>query len=208
MPDSVEISYIEPSASSTCELLSEMLEVALTSNNISREEANILLSGIILDTKQFTRNTGTRTFGAAQYLQGAGANPTDVYDMFKTSPEDLAKESRFHTAITVYKNDIAISACDGETDESYRVVASKAADKMLTLKNVSAAFTMVKIGEQIHISGRSNGKVNVQAILEKLHGGGHFDVAGAQVKSDSISAVLDTLKESIDDYLDTMNSNN
>ena len=208
MPDSVEISYIEPSASSTCELLSEMLEVALTSNNISREEANILLSGIILDTKQFTRNTGTRTFGAAQYLQGAGANPTDVYDMFKTSPEDLAKESRFHTAITVYKNDIAISSCDGETDESYRVVASKAADKMLTLKNVSAAFTMVKIGEQIHISGRSNGKINVQAILEKLHGGGHFDVAGAQVKSDSINAVLDTLKESIDDYLDTINSNN
>ena len=208
MPDSVEISYIEPSASSTCELLSEMLEVALTSNNISREEANILLSGIILDTKQFTRNTGTRTFGAAQYLQGAGANPTDVYDMFKTSPEDLAKESRFHTAITVYKNDIAISSCDGETDESYRIVASKAADKMLTLKNVNAAFTMVKIGEQIHISGRSNGKINVQAILEKLHGGGHFDVAGAQVKSDSVTAVLDTLKESIDDYLDTINVNN
>ena len=208
MPETVEISYIEPSASSTCELLSEMLDVALTSNNLSKEEANILLSGIILDTKQFTRNTGTRTFGAAQYLQGAGANPSDVYDMFKTSPEDLAKESRFHTEITVYKNDIAISSCDGETDESYRVVASKAADKMLTLKNVNAAFTMVKIGEQIHISGRSNGKINVQAILEKLHGGGHFDVAGAQVKSDSVSAVLDTLKESIDDYLDAINANN
>lgn len=208
MPQSVEISYIEPSASSTCELVSEMLEVALISNNISREEANILLSGIILDTKQFTRNTGTRTFGAAQYLRGAGANPSDVYDMFKTSPEDLAKESRFHTEITVYKNDIAISSCDGETDESYRIVASKAADKMLTLKNVNAAFAMVKIGEQIHISGRSNGKINVQAILEKLHGGGHFDVAGAQVKSDSITSVLTTLKESIDDYLDTINDNN
>ncbi len=208
MPSSVEISYIEPSASSTCELLCEMLEVALTSNNISREEANILLSGIILDTKQFTRNTGTRTFGAAQYLRGVGANPTDVYDMFKTSPDDLAKESRFHTEITVYKNDIAISCCDGETDDSYRIVASKAADKMLTLKNVSAAFAMVRIGEQIHISGRSNGKINVQSILEKLHGGGHFDVAGAQVKSESVSEVLDTLKKSIDDYLDAANDNN
>lgn len=208
MPQSVEISYIEPSASSTCELISEMLEVALASNSLSKEEANIILSGIILDTKQFTRNTGTRTFGAAQYLQGAGANPSDVYDMFKTSPEDLAKESRFHTEITVYKNDIAISSCDGETDESFRIVASKAADKMLTLKNVNAAFAMVKIGEQIHISGRSNGKINVQAILEKLHGGGHFDVAGAQVKSDSITTVLETLKESIDDYLDTINNNN
>lgn len=208
MPDTVQISYIEPSASSTCELVSEMLEVALISNNVSREEANILLAGILLDTKQFTRNTGTRTFGAAQYLQGAGANPSEVYDMFKTSPEDLAKESRFHTEITVYKNDIAISCCDGETDDSYRIVASKAADKMLTLKNVNAAFTMVKIGEQIHISGRSNGKINVQAILEKLHGGGHFDVAGAQVKSDSIIAVLETLKESIDDYLNDSNNNN
>lgn len=208
MPETVEISYIEPSASSTCELISEMLDVALTSNSLSREEANIILSGIILDTKQFTRNTGTRTFGAAQYLQGAGATPSDVYDMFKTSPEDLAKESRFHTEITVYKNDIAISACDGETDESFRIVASKAADKMLTLKNVNAAFAMVKIGEQIHISGRSNGKINVQAILEKLHGGGHFDVAGAQVKSDSITSVLETLKESIDDYLDATSDNN
>lgn len=208
MPETVEISYIEPSASSTCELISEMLEVALISNSVSREEANILLSGIILDTKQFTRNTGTRTFGAAQYLQGAGANPSDVYDMFKTSPEDLAKESRFHTEITVYKGNIAISSCEGETDESFRIVASKAADKMLTLKDVDAAFAMVKIGEQIHISGRSNGKINVQAILEKLHGGGHFDVAGAQVKSESILAVLDTLKESIDAYLETLKENN
>ncbi|MBQ9070258.1 MAG: DHH family phosphoesterase [Clostridia bacterium] len=207
MPESVDISYIEPSASSTCELLAEMLEVAVLSQNIKKEEADLLLSGILLDTKQFTRNTGTRTFGAAQYLQGAGASPTDVYDLFKTSPDDLAKESRFHTSITVYRNNIAISCCDGDTDDSYRIVASKAADKMLTLKDVSAAFTMVKIGEQIHISGRSNGTVNVQAILEKLHGGGHFDVAGAQIKSDSVTSVLDTLKASIDDYLD-QNENN
>ena len=207
MPSSVEISYIEPSASSTCELMSEMLEVAVLSQNIAKEEADILLAGILLDTKQFTRNTGTRTFGAAQYLQGAGASPTDVYDLFKTSPDDLAKESRFHTSITVYRDNIAIACCDGETDESYRIVASKAADKMLTLKDVNAAFSIVRIGEQIHISGRSNGTVNVQAILEKLHGGGHFDVAGAQIKSESIIFVLNTLKTSIDDYLDRTDIN-
>ena len=207
MPESVEISYIEPSASSTCELIAEMLEVAVISQNILKEEADILLSGILLDTKQFTRNTGTRTFGAAQYLQGAGANPSDVYDLFKTSPLELAKEARFHTSITVYRDNIAISCCDGDTDESYRIIASKAADKMLTLKEVSAAFTMVKIGEQIHISGRSNGKVNVQAILEKLHGGGHFDVAGAQIKSDSVTEVLSTLKASIDDYFEQIENN-
>ena len=201
MPESVLLSYIEPSASSTCELISEMLELSSMSGSLSKEEADLLLSGILLDTKQFTRNTGTRTFGAAQYLRGVGANPTDVYNLFKASPDDLAKESRFHTSITVYRDNIAISSCEGETDDSYRIVASKAADKMLTLKDVEAAFALVKIGEQIHISGRSNGKVNVQIILEKLHGGGHFDIAGAQIKSDSIISVLNTLKGSIDDFL-------
>ena len=200
--DTVKLSYIEPSASSTCELVSEMLESAVSSQNLLKEEADILLSGILLDTKQFTRNTGTRTFGAAQYLRGAGANPTDVYNLFKAAPEDLSKEARFHTSIIMYKGQIALACCEGETDESYRVIASKAADKMLTLRGVSAAFTLVRIGEQIHISGRSAGKVNVQLILEKLRGGGHFDVAGAQVVSDSIVEVLETLKKSIDEYLE------
>jgi c-di-AMP phosphodiesterase-like protein len=161
----------------------------------------MLLAGILLDTKQFTRNTGTRTFGSAQYLRGAGASPQDVYDLFKTSSQDLSKEARFHTSITIYEGNIAISSCEGDTDESYRIIASKAADKMLTLKSIEAAFTLVRIGDQIHISGRSNGKINVQLILEKLNGGGHFDVAGAQVVSDSIQTVLETLKSSIDDYL-------
>ena len=207
MPETVRLSYIEPSASSTCELLAEMLEAVVVSNNILKEEADFLLAGILLDTKQFTRNTGTRTFAAAQYLRSAGASPSDVYDMFKTDAKDLAKEARFHTKITVYRDNIAISSCEGDTDETYRVIASKAADKMLTLKNVDAAFTLVSIGEQIHISGRSNGRINVQLILEKLKGGGHFDIAGAQIKSESITEVLDTLKESIDEYLNTNNEN-
>ena len=202
LSNNIKLSYIEPSASSTCELVSEMLESAVSSQNLLKEEADILLSGILLDTKQFTRNTGTRTFGAAQYLRGAGANPTDVYNLFKTAPEDLSKEARFHTSIMMYKDCIALACCEGDTDESYRVIASKAADKMLTLRGVYAAFTLVKIGEQIHISGRSGGKINVQLILEKLRGGGHFDVAGAQVVSDSIFEVLETLKKSINEYLD------
>ncbi len=200
--DTVKISYIEPSASSACELVTEMLESVVSSHNLLKEEADLILAGILLDTKQFTRNTGTRTFGAAQYLRGAGANPSDVYNLFKTAPEDLSKEARFHTSITVYRDNIAISCCEGETDETYRIVASKAADKMLTLQNVDAAFALVRVGEQIHISGRSNGKVNVQLILERLHGGGHFDVAGAQVVSNSVLDVLKTLKEAIDSYLE------
>ena len=202
MPESVKLSYLEPSASSSCEIVAEMLENAISSQNLIKEVADMLLAGILLDTKQFTRNTGTRTFGAAQYLRGAGASPTDVYNLFKTTADDLSKEARFHTSITIYKNNIAISACDGDTDESYRIIASKAADKMLTLRGIEAAFTLVRIGDQVHISGRSNGKINVQLILEKLHGGGHFDVAGAQVISESVIEVLETLKSSIDDYLE------
>ncbi len=198
----IKLAYIEPSASSACELVSEMLENAISSQNLLKEVADMLLAGVLLDTKQFTRNTGTRTFGVAQYLRGAGASPQDVYNLFKTAPTELSKEARFHTSITIYRANIAISCCDGDTDESYRIIASKAADKMLTLRGVEAAFTLVRIGEQIHISGRSNGRVNVQLILEKLNGGGHYDVAGAQVVSESIETVLSALKESIDDYLE------
>ena len=202
LSDVIKLSYIEPSASSTCELVTEMLESAISSQNLIKEESDMLLAGILLDTKQFTRNTGTRTFGAAQYLRGAGANPTDVYNLFKTVPEDLSKEARFHTSITMYRDSIAIASCDGETDDSYRIIASKAADKMLTLRGVEAAFALVRIGEQIHISARSAGKVNVQLILERMGGGGHFDVAGAQITSDSIHAVLAELRDSIDKQFD------
>ena len=198
----VTLNYIDPSASSTSELVTEMLESVVSSQNLLKAEADLLLAGILLDTKQFTRNTGTRTFGAAQYLRGAGADPSDVYDLFKAAPEDLSKEARFHTAITVYKENIAISCCEGEADESYHIIASKAADKMLTLKGVDAAFTLVKIGKRVHISGRSTGKVNVQLILERLNGGGHFDVAGAQVVAESVLDVLEELKKSIDIYLE------
>ncbi len=202
MPEVVKLSYIEPSASSACELVTEMLENAVSSQSLLKEAADMLLAGILLDTKQFTRNTGTRTFGAAQYLRGAGASPTSVYNLFKASADDLSKEARFHTSITTYHGNIAISACDGETDNSYRIIASKAADKMLTLRGIEASFALVRIGEQIHISGRSNGEINVQLILEKLGGGGHFDVAGAQVVSDTITSVLETLKASIDTYFE------
>ena len=200
LPDTVKIEYIVPNASSTCEIVTEMIESSVNSQCLLKEEADMLLSGILLDTKQFTRNTGTRTFAAAQYLQSAGANPTDVYNLFKTALDDLAKEARFHTDIVMYNHNVAIASCDGETDDTYRIIASKAADKMLTLKGVDAAFAIVRIGEFVHISGRSNGKINVQLILEKFNGGGHFEVAGAQVTGASVDEVIEKLRQSIDDY--------
>ena len=100
LPEKVKLSYIDPTASSTCELVGEMLENTISSQSLLKEEADVLLSGILLDTKQFTRNTGTRTISVAQYLRGAGADPGDVYSFFKTTTAELSKEARFHTAIT------------------------------------------------------------------------------------------------------------
>ena len=161
-----------------------------------------MLSGILLDTKRFSRSTGTRTFSVALYLRGEGANPGEANELFKTEVGDLIKEARFNSHVVIYRDQIALSVCDGEADSSYRVVAAKAADKLLGVRGVHASFAMVKIGEKIHISARSDGSINVQVILEQLHGGGHFDVAGAQVEGDSVQAVISKLKEAIDKFVD------
>ncbi len=200
LPDTVKVTYIEPTASSASELVSELLEYGINMLQMLPEEAELLLSGIQLDTKQFSRNTGTRTFAVAQYLRGQGASTVATTDMFRTDVDDLTKESRLLSAVVIYDNDIAITCCDTDTDSSYRVLASKVADKMLTIRDVEASFALVRIRNIVYISGRSNGNINVQLILEELHGGGHYDVAGAQVESGDIREVLDRLKASIDQY--------
>lgn len=200
LPDTVKVSYIEPTASSASELVSELLEYGINTLQMTPEEAELLLAGILLDTKQFSRNTGTRTFAVAQYLRGQGASTVASTDMFRTDVDDLTKESRLLSGVVIYDTDIAITSCDTDTDSGYRVLASKVADKMLTIKDVEASFALVRIRNTVYISGRSNGKINVQLILEGLNGGGHFDAAGAQIESSDIKEVLDLLKQSIDQY--------
>jgi c-di-AMP phosphodiesterase-like protein len=201
---SVKLEYIETSASSASELVSEFLELNMASRNLHKEECELLLSGILLDTKQFTRNTGTRTFAVAQFLRGEGANPGETQEMFKSDIDELTKEARFNANITIYRKRIAISSCEGNTDSSYRVMAAKVADKLLNIKNVDASFVLVNIDNRIHISARSNGTINVQVILEKLNGGGHFDVAGAQISNDTMRNVVQRLRDAIDDNLDNV----
>ena len=196
------LSYIEPSASSASELVSEILEQHMFAKSLRKEEAELLLAGILLDTKQFTRNTGSRTFGAALFLRGEGAIPGESNDLFRSDVEDLTKEARFHTNVRIYREKVAISHVDEEADASYRIVAAKAADKLLSVKGVAASFALVIIGSRIHISARSDGSINVQLILESLNGGGHYDVAGAQVDSTDMEAVVRRLREAIDKYLD------
>ncbi len=196
-----KIAYIEPSVSSTCELISEMLEQFLQSGELLKEEADILLSGIWLDTNQFSKNTGVRTFGAAQYLRGEGASPVQTASLFKQSAGEVMGEAKFESNITVYLDHIAVSAINEDCDPSDKISAAKAADKLINIKDILASFVLYKTGNVINISARSTGSINVALILEKMGGGGHFDMAGAQIKSSDMSNVLRMLKDKIDEYM-------
>ncbi|MBR6633650.1 MAG: DHH family phosphoesterase [Clostridia bacterium] len=197
------ITYIEPSASSASELVSEILEQVTPPGSLLKEEAELLFAGMVLDTKQFSKNTGVRTFSAALYLRGEGASPSEINAMFKSSFEDFSREARFINNVVIYRDIIAISVLEEDGTSDDKISASRVADKLLEIDGVLASFALCNIGEMIHISSRSIGTVNVQLILEKLNGGGHFDSAGAQVSDASMADALQLLKQAIDEYLDT-----
>lgn len=195
------VTYIEPAASAASELVAEMLEQVLPSGILLASEANMMMAGILLDTNQFTKNTGTRTFSAALYLRGAGADVGEVQELFKTELEDFQRELKFHSNVEIYKGITAISVAVGECTLKDKIPAAKAADKLLTVEGVKASFAVVPIGNEVHISARSSGTVNVQLILEKLHGGGHFDSAGTRIEGADTDTAVQMLKKVIDDYL-------
>ncbi len=196
------ISYIEPSASATCELVCEMLELVLPEDLLLKTEADIMFAGILLDTNQFRKNTGTRTFSAALYLRDRGADISAVQEFFKTSLDDYERENKFRSNVTIYRDIAAISVGDGVGDSDDTIPASRAADKLLELDGIKASFVLIRIGDAIHISARSAGTINVQLILEQLQGGGHFDSAGAQIKGATTEEAVELLKGAIDRYLD------
>ena len=196
------ISYIEPAASAASELVAEMLEQVLDPQDQLVAEAQMMLAGIILDTKQFAANTTARTFSAALYLRDKGANPTEAMRYFRTPLEDYVREAKFRTNVVIYRSVIAIALGEGEGESADRVAAAKAADKLLTVEGVRASFALIRIDGVVHISARSTGDVNVQLILERLRGGGHYNAAGAQVEAKSVADALGQLKASIDEYLD------
>ncbi len=195
------ITYIEPSASSASELVSEMLEQQLPPGSLLKEEAELLFAGIILDTKQFANNTGPRTFTAAHFLRSEGANPAEAQMLFRSELDDFKREIKYEANAFIYREIIAFSYIEENATQEDKIAASKAADRLLTLDGVLASFVLCRMDETVHISARSSGTVNVQLITEKLHGGGHFDMAGAQVKDATIKETFIQLKEAIDEYL-------
>ena len=197
------IVYIEPSASSASELLAEFLEQIIPQGALPKAEADLLYAGMMLDTKKFTHNVGVRTFSSALYLRSENANPLDAEALFKIGIKDFISEAKFESNVVIYKSIIAISLNENDSNSPLvRINAAKAADRMLNIDGVLATFALCKFENNVHISARSDGKINVQRILEKLGGGGHFDSAGATVNESTTHQALVSLRNAIDEYFE------
>ncbi|MBS4177627.1 DHH family phosphoesterase [Lederbergia citrea] len=194
--------YMEPYASSTAELVTELLEYQPKNGKINSLEATALLSGIIVDTKSFTLRTGSRTFDAASYLRSQGADTVLVQKFLKEDVDTYIKRSKLIETVEFYRDGIAIAS--GKEDEIYDpVLIAQAADTLLTMDNVSASFVISKRAEDIvGISARSLGEINVQILMEALGGGGHLSNAAVQLPGEKIVEVELVLKQAIDDYLE------
>lgn len=197
----VAVSYIEPSASSASELVCEILEQVLPSNTLQKDEAELLLAGIILDTKNFTGNSGVRTFGAAGYLRSEGAVPSDTQLIFKEGYDDYIRQTKIMSTAYKFNDDIVIAYNETVSNEKEKILAAKAADNLLNVNGVLASFVLCTVENVVHISARSTGKINVQLILERIGGGGRYDVAGAQMPNIDLYYAKNLLEKAIDDYL-------
>lgn len=176
------IFYHEPYSSSASELVSELIQY-ISSSSITKTEANLLLAGIILDTKGFIIKTGVRTFEAAAYLRTRGADTVEVKKMFSDTFDMYLAKSKIILEAEI-KDGFAISCA--ETTKEIRIVAAQAADELLNIQEVKASFVIFRDNDEVNISARSFGDVNVQVIMEKLGGGGHHSMAGVQIKGISV----------------------
>lgn len=193
-----DLFYHEPSASSASEMVAELLEYFPENAKVSSLAAEALLSGIMLDTKNFVMNTGVRTFEAAAYLKKLGADMIAVKKMFANSLDTYMNKADIITSSEIYRK--CAIACAEKSADNIRVAASKAADEMLEITGVNASFVLYELGGRINISARSLGRYNVQVIMEQLGGGGHHEMAACQLDTDMASAKK-KLFEAIDDYI-------
>lgn len=198
--DNAVIFYHEPYASSTSEMVTELIQY-LADKSVSVAEATALLSGIMLDTKNFSVRTGVRTFEAAAYLRRKGADTTRVKELFAGSMEDYKVRASLVESASIYKN-CAIVVSKSDNLSAMRYLAPQAADELLSISNVDASFVIFKAQDNISISARSMGKVNVQLVMEKMGGGGHLTMAAAQLKDTNTDSAYDLLTDAIDKYFE------
>ena len=197
--DKMTLNYHEPYASSASELVTELMQYLLEPTDILKCEAEALLAGVVLDTKNFTNRTGGRTFEAAAYLRRCGADTQDVQRMFQSDLDAMVTRYAIMRQAEIYHSDIAIVAADEAYD---RVTAAKAADELLTIRGIRASFVMYRKDDGVYMSARSLGEVNVQVILEALGGGGNSTTAGGQAKGITVAEAKEKLLAAIDKYFE------
>lgn len=196
--ENVTLSYMEPYASSACEMVTEIIQYMTNKPQISVETAQALYAGITLDTKNFTIKTGVRTFEAASFLRRNGVDTIAVRRLFQNNLETVLKRTEIIKNAYIYSGDIAISVYVSNDSSSPNVLISQAADELLNILGINASFVVCSYQDTVFISGRSLGSVNVQRILEELGGGGHLTVAGAQMKGVTVAEAVAQLHDAID----------
>ena len=197
--EKMALNYHEPYASSASELVTELLQYLVEPSDLLHEEAEALLAGLVLDTKNFTNRTGGRTFEAAAFLRRRGADTQEVQRIFQSDLQSMISRYDIIRQAELYHEDIAIVALEEECD---RVIAAKAADELLTLKGVQASFVLYKKDNGVYVSARSLGDVNVQVIVEALGGGGNSTTAGGQLSDTTVSESYEKLLARIDQYFE------
>lgn len=193
------LTYHETYASSTCELITEMLMYINKNIPIKQVEADSILAGIIVDTKNFAFKTGIKTFEAAAFLKKKGADTIRVKKLFKNSIDCYNARANVVSNMKLYRENMAIAILEDEIDNPLLVVA-QACDELLNIDNINASFVLCKINNNISISARSFGEINVQIIMEKLGGGGHQSISATQIKDVTIEEAVNMLKGAIDEY--------
>ena len=195
--DNALLSYIEPYASSACEMVSEVLQYIVDGIKIPKIEASSLYAGIMIDTNNFVSKTGVRTFEAAAYLRRCGAEVTRVRKMLRNDMSAYKARAEAVRHAEVYRNMFAISVCPADNIESPTVACAQAANELLNIAGVKASFVLTSYNNEVYISARAIDEVNVQVMMERMGGGGHLNIAGAQVK-DTMDETERMLKEIID----------
>lgn len=198
--DDAIIFFHEPYASSACEMVAELVQYLGENQKIAPAEASAMLSGIMLDTKNFTLRTGVRTFEAAAYLRRMGADTVEVRKLFASNMESYQQKAQLVAAAQAYRG--CAIACTEKEMPDMRIIASQAADELLNISGVEASFLLFKVGNGVNLSARSMGTVNVQIIMESMGGGGHQTMAAAQLTEITMEETCQRLRQAIDSYLE------
>lgn len=191
------LSYIEPYASSSCEMVAEVLQYIGDGLRLKPVEADAMYAGIMIDTNNFLTKTGVRTFEAAAFLRRSGADVTRIRKFFRSEMDEYKTKAKAISSTEIYLDHFAITVCSGKGVNSPTVLGAQVANELLNIANIKATFVFTEFNDKIYLSARSIDEVNVQLVTERLGGGGHMSVAGAQFTGITLAEAIDKLKTTL-----------